>query len=129
MKRLFLSLLFVAALAGAAHGEEAKKKGGGPGFTQVPMLTVFTGASSARHGTLTVDMGLYTDDPKLAEQIKLYLPRLTDAYISRLQAYAANLNSRSLADTDLISKQLQGDTDRILGRTGARVLLGSVLLN
>jgi len=129
MKRVLLPLLFTAALACSAHGEEAKKKGGGQGFTQVPMLTVFTGVTSARHGTLTVDMGLYSTDQKLNDQIKLYLPRLTDAYISRLQAYAGGLNARSLADTDLIATQLQADTDRVLGRKGARVLLGSVFIN
>lgn len=129
MKRVVVPLLITALVATSAHGEEAKKKGGGQGFTQVPMLTVFTDANRARHGTLSVDMGLYSADPKLGDQIKLYLPRLTDAYVSTLQTYASALNSRSLADTDYISAQLQADTDRILGRTGARVLLGSVLIN
>jgi hypothetical protein len=129
MKSVLLSLLIAASLVSSAHGEEAKKKGGGLGFTQVPMLTVFTDANGAHHGTLSVDMGLYATDPKLGDQIKLYLPRLTDAYVSTLQTYASALNSRSLADTDYISAQLQADTNRILGRAGARVLLGSVLIN
>ena len=112
-----------------ATANEAKKKGGGIGFTQFPMLTVFTQVASNRHGTMSVDMGLYADDPKLSDQIKLYRPRLQDAYITKLQAYAANLNARSLVNIDYISGQLQTVTDQILGRKGAKVLLGSVLMN
>ena len=134
IRRQFLSTFLVTAAAtalsaGRASAEDAKKKGGGVGFTQFPMLTVFTQVSSNRHGTMSVDMGLYADDPKLSDQIKLYQPRLQDAYISKLQAYAANLNATSMVDTDYVSGQLQASTDLVLGRKGAKVLLGSVLMN
>jgi hypothetical protein len=112
-----------------ASGHEDKKKGGGDGYTQFRTLTVFTQASSTKHGTLSVDMGLYTDDPKLTEQIKLFMPRLLDAYVSRLQAYAANLRSRSMLDPDFIILTLQQATDQVLGRKGAKVLLGTILIN
>ncbi|MGZ3305038.1 MAG: Tat pathway signal protein [Asticcacaulis sp.] len=121
-----VSLLLGTALP--VHADE-KKKGGGKGYTQFPMVTVFTSASSAHHGTLSVDLGLYSDDPKLQAQIKVYMPRLQDAYLSRLQAYASAMDSHTLADPDYISTQLQQATDRVLGHGGAKVLLGSVLLN
>ncbi len=117
----------LSATAGG-HGEP-KKKGGGEGFTQFPMLTVFTSGSGHRHGTLSVDMGLYATDPKMVDRIKLYMPRLKDAYISRLQGYASNLTSSSLADADYLSTQLQTVTNQVLGVAGAKVLIGSVLLN
>ena len=138
IRRQFLSSLLAASIAGALGGalgatgasaEGAKKKGGGVGFTQFPMLTVFTQVGSNRHGTMSVDMGLYADDPKLSDQIRLYQPRLQDAYISKLQAYAANLNAMSMVNTDYLSGQLQASTDLVLGRKGAKVLLGSVLMN
>lgn len=139
IRRQFLTALSATFAAGTlaasplvtsqAVANEAKKKGGGIGFTQFPMLTVFTQVASNRHGTMSVDMGLYADDPKLSDQIKLYRPRLQDAYITKLQAYAANLNARSLVNIDYISGQLQTVTDQILGRKGAKVLLGSVLMN
>ncbi len=134
LRRNFLTGFLIASAVGALAttpvvAEDAKKKGGGIGFTQFPMLTVFTQAASNRHGTMSVDMGLYADDPKLSAQIRLYQPRLQDAYISKLQAYAALLSSRSLVNTDYISGQLQAATDQILGRKGAKVLLGSVLMN
>ncbi|HVZ30204.1 MAG TPA: Tat pathway signal protein [Asticcacaulis sp.] len=126
---LCLSAFALPFLAVPAHASEPKKKGGGEGFTQFPMLTVFTAGSGHRHGTLSVDMGLYTADPKMVDRIKLYMPRLKDAYINRLQAYAANMTSSSLADADYLSSQLQAVTNQVLGVTGARVLIGSVLLN
>jgi hypothetical protein len=108
---------------------EAKKKGGGEGYTQFPTINVFTDAGRSRHGTLSVDVGLYSDNPKLVAQIKLYQPRLQDAYVTLLQAYAGNLTRTSLVDTDYISTQLQAATDRTLGVKGAKLLLGSILLN
>ena len=129
-RALCLSLVLIAAFgATAGHAEEEKKKGGGKGYTQFPMITVFTQANASHHGTLSVDMGLYTDDAKLQAQIKTYMPRLQDAYLSRLQTYANGLNARSLADPDYVSLQLQQATDRVLGHPGVKVLLGSVLLN
>ena len=130
-RRLFcLSAAVTGALiaTSAQAADDEKKKGGGKGYTQFPMITVSTEANASHHGTLSVDMGLYTEDDKLQAQIKSYKPRLQDAYLSRLQAYANALNSHSLADPDYIALQLQQATDRVLGHTGVKVLLGSVLL-
>jgi hypothetical protein len=124
-----LSALALPLAAAPARANEPKKKGGGAGFTQFPMLTVFTAGSGHRHGTLSVDMGLYCTDPKMVDRIKLYMPRLKDAYINRLQSYAANMTSNSLADADYLSTQLQTVTNQVLGVSGAKVLIGSVLLN
>lgn len=131
MDRRNLVIALAGALTAAALPARAaeKKKGGGQGYTQFPMITVFTSASAVRHGSLSVDMGLYTDDTKLQAQIKIYMPRLQDAYLSRLQAYASALDSHTLADPDYISAQLQQATDQVLGHGGVKVLLGSVLLN
>ena len=130
IRRQFLALIALSGLiAPAASASEPKKKGGGENYTQFNTINVFTEASRRRHGTLSVDMGLYSDDAKLVEQIKLYQPRLQDAYVARLQAYAGTLNSSALVNTDFIAMQLQAATDASLGRKGAKVLLGTVLLN
>ena len=131
-RSFFLSLAASAAyglIAPQAFASEPKKKGGGVGYTQFRTLNVFTEAGKRRHGTLSVDMGLYSDDPKLVDYIKLYIPRLTDAYLTKLQTYAGGLDAQSIVDTAYISAQLQAATDQVLGRKGAKVLLGSVLLN
>ncbi len=135
-RRTLLTACFALSLAvigetspalAASPGE--KKKGGGPGFTQFPMLSVFTQSGGYKHGTLSLDMGLYATDPKMVDRIKLYMPRLKDAYIQALQGYATNLNASSLVDADYVDTQLQAATDRVLGKTGAKVLVGSILLN
>ena len=120
-------LLFTASSAFASGAP--KKKGGGPGFTQFPMMSVFTRSNGHRHGTLSLDMGLYSDDAKMVDRIKLYMPRLKDAYVRRLQAYAGELSASSLVDADYLATQLQAVTDQVLGKSGAKVLMGSILLN
>lgn len=112
-----------------AHAAEDKKKGGGVNYTQLPMITVFTQAASAHHGTMSVEVGLYAADPKMTAKIQLYLPRLRDAYVSKLQNYASGLNARSEVNTDIVGTQLQTVTNQVLGQQGATVLLGSIILN
>ena len=124
-----LGLTTANVIALPAIASEPKKKGGGAGYTQFRTVTAFTDVGRRRHGTLSVDMGLYTDNPKLTEQIVLMMPRLQDAYLTRLQSYAGGLTSQSLVDPDFISSQFQTVTDQILGQKGAKVLLGSILLN
>jgi hypothetical protein len=124
-----LSLGADLSMGPPALASEAKKKGGGQGYTQFPTLTVFTDAGRLRHGVMSVDMGLYSDNPKLVAQIQLYIPRLQDAYVTVLQGYAGNLNRASLVDTGYVAAQLQAATDRILGVKGAKVLLGSIIIN
>lgn len=129
-RRALLAFLTLAAAAPvAARASDNKKKGGGANYTQFPMITVFTQAGSLHHGTMSIEIGLYADDPKMTAMIQLYMPRLQDAYLSKLQTYAANLNTRSLVDTDYVSNQLQAATNQVLGKPGARVLLGSIMLN
>lgn len=131
-RHALLSLLTsTAALVSGtvAHASAPKKKGGGAGYTQFPMISVFTKGVGRKHGTLSVEVGLYSEDPKLVEKIQLYRPRLMDAYVTKVQGYASNLTVSSLVDTDYVANQLQGTTDKVLGTKGARVLLGSLLLN
>ncbi len=128
-RHLLAACLFAAAMPAVARADDNKKKGGGVNYTQFPMITVFTQAGSYHHGTMSIEVGLYAADPKMTARIALYMPRLQDAYVSRLQAYAGNLNARSMVDTDYLSAQLQMATNQVLGQTGAQVLLGSIMLN
>jgi len=139
IRRRFLKIVlhqtaaaFIAGTAtatSAAMAGEAKKKGGGPGYTQFPSINVFTQGNQRSHGTMSIDMGLYCEDPKLSDTVKLYIPRLRDAYLMRMQSYAASLTASSLVDPDYVTVQLQQATDQVVGHKGAKVLLGSILLN
>ncbi|MDC7676338.1 Tat pathway signal protein [Asticcacaulis machinosus] len=115
------------AFAGGAPKE--KKKGGGPSFTQFPMISVYIPRRDGRHATMTIEMGLDVKDPKLAELIPVYIPRLRDAYVSRIQAYGLRLRENSLIDPGFITRELQAATDQVLKKSGATVLLGTMLIN
>ncbi|OYW83021.1 MAG: hypothetical protein B7Z26_01730 [Asticcacaulis sp. 32-58-5] len=69
-----LATLAPQALAGGAPKE--KKKGGGPSFTQLTPISVFIPRRDGRHATMTIEVGLDVKDPKLAELVPVYIPRL-----------------------------------------------------
>jgi hypothetical protein len=53
---------------------------------------------------------------------------LRDAYLRWLTVYAASLPPDAAPNPDLIEAAMQHDTDRILGRPGARLVLGTVMV-
>jgi hypothetical protein len=129
-RRLFLSLAALAALPAAAHasGAEKKKSGGG---SYVPLQTLLgtTIRASGGRGVLSVDCGLDVPDEGLRTRAEQSVPRLRAAYVQTIQAYAAGLASGALPNADYIAQALQRQTDAILGRPGARVLLGAIIVN
>ena len=131
-RRLFLIAL--AAIAAAplsaalAEGEGGGKKAKSP-YLQLKTMAVSIVRANGRRGVLTVEVGLDVPDPRLRESIELYLPILYSAYVSALQPYGLGLAPSQPPNADFISMALQRETDRVLRRRGAKVLLGSILLN
>ncbi len=109
------------------------QEGGGPKtkppYLQMPTVAVSIVRSNGGRGVLTVEVGADVPDPALRNRIELYLPRLTSAYVSALQPYAISLGPGQPPNADYISMTLQRETDKVLGRHGAHLLLGSILLN
>jgi hypothetical protein len=130
-RRLLLSLLLVTAALplGAPAAQEKKKKGGGLNYVQLDTLTGTTNKSGGRRGVLTVDCGLDVPDPALRARAQASLPRLRAAYVQTVLTYAAGLPSGSPPSADFIAAALQRQTDLVLGRPGARLLLGAILVN
>lgn len=118
-----------AALAGAHGGGEPKKKGGGETYIQFPTLTATILRTTGRRGVLTVETGLDVPDGKLREIAFVSQPRLRDAYVRFLQTYAQGLGPGTLPDAEILSTALQRSTDQVLGRPGARLLLGTIIAN
>jgi len=56
-------------------------------------------------------------------------PRLRAAYAQVVMTYAAGLGPVSPPNVDYLSRELQRQTDLVLGRPGARLLLGTILVN
>lgn len=82
-----------------------------------------------RRGVMTVECGVDVPDASLRARAEASLPRLRAAYVQAVQIYAAGLSPGALPNTDFLSLTLQRQTDQVLGRPGAKVLLGAVLIN
>jgi hypothetical protein len=128
-RQLLCLIALAAALPGAVGAEEKKKKTGGEDYLQLNTLTGAIRKAGGRRGVLTVDMGLSVPDAKLRDYADKSLPRLRAAYVQTVLTYAAGLPSGAPPNPDLIGQTLQRQTDIILGRPGARVLLGAVVSN
>lgn len=130
------SLIALAALAAAspaaasAPPSEERKRGGGPSFIQIPTVTATVIRSGARgRGVMTVETGLDVPDERLRTRATASQPRLRAAYVSVLQTYAAGLPGGAVPNADYLSREFQRQTDMVLGRAGARLLLGTILIN
>jgi hypothetical protein len=115
------------ALAASAAGE--KKKGGGVSYLQFETLTATVFRPDGSRGVLTVEAGVDVPDAALRNFATLSQPRLHAAYVSLLQAYAGGLAPGAPPDADYIARQMQLSTNRVLGRQGARLLIGTILIN
>ena len=130
-RELLAVLVLVSALPDRlpAAEEKKKKQSGGADYIPLSPLTGTTNRSSGRHGVLSVDCGLQVSDVKLRDYTDKSLPRLRAAYVQVVQIYAAGLPSGSEPDTEFLAQALQRQTDLILKRPGARLLLGAVVVN
>jgi len=126
---LAAALIGPALAAGAAEASsEGRKKGGGASFLQMPTLTASMARPDGRRGVLTVEAGL--DAPgALNARVEALKPRLRDGFNAYLARFAAALRPGFAPDADLLARDLQGITDRVVGQKGARLLLGTVLIN
>jgi len=130
LRRFFLAAaLFAPAAAHAAAPKEEKKKGGGLSYLQIPAMTATVIRRDGRRGVLTVETGVDVADAALRSRAELSQPRLRAAYSQVLQTYAAGLPPGSPPNTEYLSRELQRQTDLVLGKQGARLLLGTVLVN
>jgi hypothetical protein len=127
-RRDLLPVLAVLPFAGAAKADD-KKKAGGAGYLAFTTLTALIIRPDGRRGVLTVEAGIDAPDPALRERVMELLPRLRDAYTSSLQVFGANLRPGEAPDLDQLEARMQADTDRVVGRRGARFLLGTTLVN
>ncbi len=128
-RRVFAALAAVLALTPAGVRAKDAPKLNTATYTSFDALTATVFRPDGRRGVLTVQGGLDVADPVLKVRAVASLPRLRDAYVRSLTLYAASLTPGAPPDVDQIGMRLQHATDAILRRTGARVLLGTVLVN
>src|ERR1700722_331305 len=123
-------ILALAAAPALVHAEEErKKKGGGASYIQLDTLVATTTRLDGRRGVLTVEVGIDVADGALYARAAQSTPLLHANYAEVVRIYAAGLPPGSLPNADYIARELQRQTDMTLGRPGARLLLGAVLVN
>ena len=114
--------------------ETARKTGGGGGggtqdsYMRLPTITANVMRSGGRRGVMTVETGLDTPNAALRTRAAQSAPRLRAAYAAVVQQAATALLPGAPPDVERLIVQLQAATDRTLGRTGARLLIGTVMV-
>ncbi|MFN9928245.1 MAG: Tat pathway signal protein [Phenylobacterium sp.] len=128
-RHLLLVLAGLAAPGAAMAAGGEKTKSGGGSYVPIQTLIASTTRSPSRRGVLTVDCGLDVPDEALRLRATQSAPRLRAAFVQTLQAYAAGLAPGAVPNVDYLASTLQRQTDAILGKPGAKLLLGVILVN
>lgn len=129
-RALIVGLAGLALPLSARAGAE-RQRSGGEGFIQIHALTanVSRGSGGGRRRLITVDVGLDARDAAVRARAEAVQPRLRADLYAQLQTYAAGLRPGEPPNPDLLSTRFQQTVDRVVGRRGARVMLGAILLN
>lgn len=126
---LAAAVLAAAPAAALAASKREKKAVGGLTFVQLPAVTSTVRTPNGRRGVLTVEVGLDISDARLRARAEASQPRLRAAFAQLLQTYATGLPPGSPPSADTLGREMQRETDRVLGQKGARLLLGTVMVN
>ena len=125
------ALLGLAAVAAATASPAAAGGGGGapqPSYMRLPTITANVRRVNGRPGVMTVETGVDAPDPALRARVAQSAPRLRAAYAAVVQEAAAGLLPGHPPDVERLVGRLQAATDAALGRRGARLLIGTVMV-
>jgi hypothetical protein len=129
-RAILISILLAAAAAAAAGAQPTeKKKGGGESYIQLPSLTATVLRADRSYGVMSVDIGIDVPDSTLRKRAEASIPLLRDAFLREMLIYAPSIPPGGPPNPDQMAVQLQRAADRTLGRAGAHVLLGTILIN
>lgn len=130
-RRLLFALAASALAAGGAQAGAAKKKPSGAGGTVLtfPTLTATLLRMDGRRGVLTVEVLIDAPDDAVRNRAELSRPLLRDAWNTVLTREGALVRPGAPPNVERLAAELQKAADRVIGKPGARVLLGSVIVN
>ena len=97
-------------------------------YLRLPTVTANVMRSGGRRGVMTVETGIDTPDAALRTRVAQSAPRLRAAYAAVVQQSANALLPGTPPDVERLVAQLQAATNRVLGRAGARLLIGTVMV-
>jgi hypothetical protein len=118
-----------AAAASSAHAAGKKAETGGVTYVQVKAISATIMRRDGSRGVITVECGIDIADTALRLRAGELQPRLRDAYASFLQAYAGGLPRSAVPNADYIAGEMQKATDRVLGKKGGKLLVGTILIS
>jgi flagellar basal body-associated protein FliL len=125
------ALLGLAAVASAAAAPASASGGGGApqaSYLRLPTITANVRRHGGGRGVMTVEAGLDTPDAALRARVVQSQPRLRAAYATVVQQTATALLPGAPPDVERLVAQLQAATNTTLGRAGARLLIGTVMV-
>lgn len=143
----FLSCLLCALLATAnvADASEKKSEKGGKdvkapkkqrpitsldSWVMVDPFSVTVVQEDRIRGKVSLSFGMDVPDAQLREKAELLMPRLQDAWLSQMNLYAATtIRPGKPANIVDVSNILQSAADRVLGKTGSKILIASVIVD
>ena len=128
-----MSALAATLTAAPSAVAKAQDKGKGVESTttviKMEALTVNIFRSNYGRGKVEVIMSLDVPNSSLRERAIQSMPRLRAAHVQALTRIVYDLPTRTPPNIGALSAALQQATDQVLGRPGAKVLLGSVVVN
>lgn len=126
-----LPLLAAASLAAPpAFANSAKaEKAAPPTYFALQPLTATAMRRDGRRGVLIVEAGIQAPDPALMERAQQSEPRLRAAFAQVLMSYASGMPRGAAPDLTYLGGKMQDAADKVLGRKGSKVLLGSAMVN
>lgn len=124
-----LAGLATTAVAGPAAASSSE----GGSSSQASYLGLPTVTGNVRRpggalGIMTVEVGVDTPDAALRARVAQSAPRLRAAYAQVVQQQAAVLLPGAPPDVERLVTALQTATNTIMGRPGARLLIGTVMV-
>ncbi len=125
-RTLLAALLLSVAVSAQA---EPKKRTGGDSYIVLPTLTASVFSEGGGRGVLTVEVGLDATDPAMHKRAVDSLPRLQDGYTQVLAIQGSAISPGRAPNVEALAVALQRETDRIVGRPGVKLLLGTVMVN
>jgi len=128
---LFVCATVLSAGPPALAKSEANDEGVESSVTLVELdaLTVNIFRSNYSRGKVEVILSLDVPDANLRRRAVESVPRLRAAYAQTLTRIMYDLPARTPPNIDALSTALQRATNQALGRPGAKLLLGSVVVN
>lgn len=124
-----LAVLSLAAPAPAAASEKKDKNAPAQTYFALPPMAAAAVRRDGRRGTLTLESGIEALDPTVMARAQASQPRLRAAYTELLMVYASALPHGAPPNVDYLGVEMQKITDKVIGRKGARVLLGTAVIN